>query len=600
MGLFSMEPKINLSEIFYSIQGEGPNTGKPSIFIRLAGCNLCCVWCDSILKGSMVLTEKYGYKRIEDIQIKDELLGVAKEIKHPVAQRYFYTKGKCGSINSHIEKQAIKIITDDGNEIITTLNHKLFAYYKFIKNNWTKQWQWIEAQNLKQGDTLWSIGSHTQEYCETLDYIDGWIHGYDCGDGGYSSDTKKNRRYESVDINITNRLEKYLKIKNIKYNRRIAPRKTTIGNTVYQLDSYYIPDKNQIEQKKSSEWNRGFVAGFYDAEGSTNCTNATICNKKISYIKLCEEILHNFNFQTKLSQGPGEMHYIECMGGVLERLRFDSIFQYSKNHRDKWLYKAKGWRGGTTSHRQAKIKTKIISIEKITGNFEFFDIGSTCENFICNGIVVHNSWYTWNWQGTDFKHNFAPKADPTKEIATYTVKDFINIFKTYAKKHKCSHIVITGGEPLIQQKALEKFFDIMRLEFGEYSGLVDFEIETNGTIIPSAELSKNIQYFSVSPKTSNSGNPIKLRERDKALVYFANNSKAIFKFVVDGEDDLEEIKYLENKYNISHKKIFLMPQGVTDEQIKIKGKWLVEVCKNKNYIYCHRIQSILWDAQRGV
>ncbi|MBM4296158.1 MAG: 7-carboxy-7-deazaguanine synthase QueE [Deltaproteobacteria bacterium] len=38
---------MRISEIFYSIQGEGRLAGVPSIFIRTSGCNLRCRWCDT-------------------------------------------------------------------------------------------------------------------------------------------------------------------------------------------------------------------------------------------------------------------------------------------------------------------------------------------------------------------------------------------------------------------------------------------------------------------------------------------------------------------------------------------------------------------------
>ena len=39
--------KLKVNEIFYSLQGEGANTGMPVIFIRLSGCNLKCSYCDT-------------------------------------------------------------------------------------------------------------------------------------------------------------------------------------------------------------------------------------------------------------------------------------------------------------------------------------------------------------------------------------------------------------------------------------------------------------------------------------------------------------------------------------------------------------------------
>jgi 7-carboxy-7-deazaguanine synthase len=38
---------LRVNEIFYSIQGEGTRAGRPSVFVRLTGCPLRCVWCDT-------------------------------------------------------------------------------------------------------------------------------------------------------------------------------------------------------------------------------------------------------------------------------------------------------------------------------------------------------------------------------------------------------------------------------------------------------------------------------------------------------------------------------------------------------------------------
>ena len=42
-----MKPMLRINEIFHSIQGESTRAGEPCVFVRLTGCNLRCVWCDT-------------------------------------------------------------------------------------------------------------------------------------------------------------------------------------------------------------------------------------------------------------------------------------------------------------------------------------------------------------------------------------------------------------------------------------------------------------------------------------------------------------------------------------------------------------------------
>lgn len=57
---------MRVNEIFYSIQGEGRYTGTPAIFIRLAGCNLRCDFCDTEHQPYQDLSEEEIMRQIAD------------------------------------------------------------------------------------------------------------------------------------------------------------------------------------------------------------------------------------------------------------------------------------------------------------------------------------------------------------------------------------------------------------------------------------------------------------------------------------------------------------------------------------------------------
>lgn len=54
-------------EIFYSLQGEGIFTGTPAVFIRFAGCNLGCSFCDTNVKKTVDLSKEEILTKIRDL-----------------------------------------------------------------------------------------------------------------------------------------------------------------------------------------------------------------------------------------------------------------------------------------------------------------------------------------------------------------------------------------------------------------------------------------------------------------------------------------------------------------------------------------------------
>src|SRR5436190_15455618 len=58
---------MRITEIFHSIQGESSHAGKPCVFVRLTGCSLRCVWCDT----------KYSYSGGTPMSLDEVLAAIA-------------------------------------------------------------------------------------------------------------------------------------------------------------------------------------------------------------------------------------------------------------------------------------------------------------------------------------------------------------------------------------------------------------------------------------------------------------------------------------------------------------------------------------------
>jgi 7-carboxy-7-deazaguanine synthase len=57
---------LQLAEIFYSVQGEGTWVGTPAVFVRLAGCNLSCAFCDTDYSLKFFASAEQIVQRVRD------------------------------------------------------------------------------------------------------------------------------------------------------------------------------------------------------------------------------------------------------------------------------------------------------------------------------------------------------------------------------------------------------------------------------------------------------------------------------------------------------------------------------------------------------
>lgn len=154
------------------------------------------------------------------------------------------------------------------------------------------------------------------------------------------------------------------------------------------------------------------------------------------------------------------------------------------------------------------------------------------------------------------------------------------------------HLVITGGEPLLQAHA------IVALARGLRSFDWTIEVETSGTVSP-APLVGLVDQFNVSPKLRNSDVSERARLRPQVLREFAALSEAAFKFVAEATGDLGEAGEIVSDLQVASSRVFVMAQGTTEEDVLRRSRELVDAVTAKGWGLTPRWHTLLWGDERG-
>jgi 7-cyano-7-deazaguanosine (preQ0) biosynthesis protein QueE len=185
--------------------------------------------------------------------------------------------------------------------------------------------------------------------------------------------------------------------------------------------------------------------------------------------------------------------------------------------------------------------------------------------------------YTWDWD----------RFDPAVELTERPVAAIVDELEAMG----VDRVVVTGGEPLLQQRRLRPLLD----------AAVDrgwaVEIETNGTMAPTDATTAAVERFNVSPKTSNSGVARERAVVPDALAALLASGKATFKFVATGVDDLDEIAAIVHEHGLAP--VYVMPEGTDASTVTERGRALADAVTARGWHLTTRLHVLLWGDERG-
>jgi organic radical activating enzyme len=216
----------------------------------------------------------------------------------------------------------------------------------------------------------------------------------------------------------------------------------------------------------------------------------------------------------------------------------------------------------------------------------------------CN---LHCRWcdtdYTWNFEGTPWPHDLDRKPGYEKHRKPdVTIELNPTAVAEHVLRHPTRRVVLTGGEPLLQQAGWLELIAILR----EADPSFTFEVETNGTLMPQPDFEAAVGQFNVSPKLANSGMVERIRIIPEVLDHHAACPKSWFKFVVNSPSDLAEIDSLAARHSLPARRILLMPQGRTAAELDSHAEGVAAACLERGWRFCDRLHVRLWGDRRGV
>ncbi len=355
------------------------------------GCAHGCVFC---LSGETPILMADGTtRRLDMLRVGNEVIGTirGRRCRHYAPTRIL----ACWSA----EKPAFRISLDGGTELVASGDHRFLSDrgWKFVTGAEHGE---MRRPHLTLNNRLLGVGAFAVPPTKNIEYERGYLCGMIRGDGslGFYHYDRPGRahgdqwrfRLALTDSDALTRSREYLThfaVHTQTFSFQRAQGNWRAADAIRTSARHHVAAVKSIiawPEEPAPDWCKGFLAGIFDAEGSSAEGCLRICNTDPAIIECTVRCLKRFGFVSVLehpTKATGKpITYVRILGGLRESLRFFHSV-------DPVIFRKRSIEGRAL--KNASIP--VVAIEPL-GIRRLFDITTGTGDFVANGIISHNCY----------------------------------------------------------------------------------------------------------------------------------------------------------------------------------------------------------------